>query len=76
MSLVKIVDLFKNSDLQRLELLFLGREKFIRKFLILQFKDLYYLYILRTFESFCDLRPDDWFADDDLVYPHVFSNVV
>ena len=37
----KIVDLFKNSDPQRLALLFLGREKLIREFLILQFKDLY-----------------------------------
>ena len=56
--------------------LFLGRGKFIIKFLILQFKDLYRLYLVGTFESFCDLLPDAWFADDDLVYPHVFPNVL
>ena len=34
------------------------------------------MYILRNFESLCDLRPDAWFADDDLVYTHVFSDVL
>ena len=34
------------------------------------------MYLLSAFETDCDLLPEARFEDDDLVYPHVFPNVI